>query len=333
MISKSTHLSRITAIGILILLFSSISFTIGFFIGRSNKGIPFVGTKDYIWSIGIYMGNSPFDLTSPKHCDNPVLTASDVSDVPADFVADPFMVHEGDAWYMFFEVLNLHTQHGDIGLASSTNGFKWTYQQIVLDEPFHLSYPCVFEWNEEYYMIPESAEAQEIRLYKATTFPLKWTFIKTLMEGDFIDPSIFYFKDKWWMFAEINPKGSDTLGLYYADNLTGPWLAHPRNPIIVGNANIARPGGRVILFNECVIRFTQDCKPIYGNQVRAFEVTELTTTTYEEREVVTNPILTPTGSGWNAKGMHHLDPHQMENNKWIACVDGFKESLVIGLNY
>jgi len=61
---------------------------------------------------------------------NPVLTASDVTDREATFVADPFLFHEGSTWYMFFEVLsNLGEQ---IGLASSSDGLHWTYQQIVL---------------------------------------------------------------------------------------------------------------------------------------------------------------------------------------------------------
>ena len=182
-------------------------------------------------------------------------------------------------------------------------------------------------------MIPESSEAQELRLYKAIKFPFQWTYVKTLLKGDFVDPSIFYFNNKWWIFAEINPKGNDTLGLYYADNLKGPWFEHQNSPVIVGDANIARPGGRVIILNNRIFRFAQDCKPTYGNQLRAFEIVELTTKTYKEKEVAGNPILKATGVGWNETGMHQIDPHQLSNGKWIACVDGLKSSLVFGLQY
>ncbi len=71
---------------------------------------------------------------------------------------------------------------------------------------------------------------------------------------------------------------------------------------------------------------TQDCHPTYGTQVRAFEITELNTKSYHEREVEnTSPELKGTGTGWNAGGMHHIDPHVAEDGRWIACVDGWKE--------
>lgn len=296
-----------------------------------NKCVPFIGKKD-TWSIGIYVGNSPFNLAPCNDFNNPVLTAKHVTDVPADFVADPFMVKVNNTWHMFFEVLNSKTKKGDIGLAISNDGLSWTYKQIVLNEPFHLSYPYTFKWKNEWYMIPESTEAEdkEIRLYKAIEFPLRWTFVKALLKGRYADSSIFSFNDIWWIFAETNPLGGhDTLSLYYAYDLMGPWYEHPKNPIITRNAHISRPGGRVIMVDGRIIRFAQDDSPIYGNAVRAFEVIDLTTETYKENEVPGNPILKGTGFGWNKKGMHHIDPHQLDSSKWIACVDGFRDSVVL----
>jgi len=275
------------------------------------------------WAIGIYTGKSPFDLTS-ESIKNPVLTRKDVSDVPADFVADPFMIRANGIWYMFFEVLNLQSRRGEIGLASSENGIKWKYQKIVLAEPYHLSYPYVFEWMNEYYMIPESYEANSIRLYKASTFPTEWSFVGNLIgEGFYLDPSLFRYNDKWWLFAETNFNHKyDTLSLYYADDLMGSWQEHPHSPIIKGNARIARPGGRVFVVDGKLIRCTQNCYIDYGTQLQMFEIEELTTTSYSEREIDKNPILTASGSGWNASGMHHIDPHILEDGRWIACVDG-----------
>ena len=135
-----------------------------------------------IWSIGIYTGKSPLNLTPPTSITNPVLTAKDVTDAPADFVADPFMVKEGNTWYMFFEVFNSQSEHGDIGLAVSKDGYHWTYRQIVLDKPFHLSYPYVFLWQNEYYLIPESCQADSIQLYRAEEFPTCWTLVKSLLK-------------------------------------------------------------------------------------------------------------------------------------------------------
>jgi hypothetical protein len=280
----------------------------------------------YLWSIGIYVGESPFKLRSPTHVQNPVLTSRDVTDTAAAFVADPFMVRSDDCWYMFFEVFNPKTYRGEIGLATSKDGWVWQYQQIVLKESFHLSYPYVFAWKGEYYMAPETLDLKAVQLYKAVTFPDKWSPIGRLVEVECADPSIFRFEDRWWMFACSTPHDHDSLRLYFADELTGPWIEHPRSPIVEGNNRIARPAGRVLVLDDKVIRYAQNCFPIYGAQVRAFEICELTPTTYHEKECDLSPILSASGSAWNAIGMHHVDPHQMSDGRWIACVDGLRKN-------
>jgi hypothetical protein len=275
-----------------------------------------------MWSIGIYTGESPLDLTPAPGIVNPVLTRDSVTDVPAKFVADPFMLNVGGVWHMFFEVMNRETGLGQIGLATSETALDWDYQRIVLDEPFHLSYPCVFEWNHEYYMIPETYKPGTVRLYKANDFPGGWSFVSATIELQCADPSIFYFDHRWWMFVCATPHRHDSLRLYFADDLMGPWVEHPASPIVEDNARKARPAGRVLVLADRIIRFTQDCVPTYGNQVRAFEISELTTSRYFETEHPNSPILSPSGPGWNEGGMHHVDAHQLAARNWIACVDG-----------
>lgn len=274
------------------------------------------------WSIGIYTGQSPFRLIPAPGIENPVLSCSDVTDVPAKFLADPFMVRRDGIWYMFFEVLNKETDKGEIGFATSDNGFDWTYQQIVLAEPFHLSYPYIFEYDDEFYMVPETLQAAAVCLYKAKDFPRRWCHVGRLVKGSCADPSILYFEHRWWMFACSTPYQHDTVRLYFADSLMGPWIEHPASPIVQGNKRNARPGGRVLVLNDKIIRFTQDCIPTYGIQLRAFEISELTTGSYAEKENQQSPILCASGNGWNSLGMHHIDPHLLADCQWIACVDG-----------
>lgn len=298
-----------------------------------SRGIPFVAKQDK-WSIGIYLGENPFNFIPPKETMNPVLTANDVTDVPAKFVADPFMLKEGNTWYMFFEVLNSLTKQGDIGLATSNDGLHWTYKKIVLDEPFHLSYPHVFKWDNEYYMIPEAHQTSSVRLYKAINFPTKWAFVKTLFSGtDYLDPTIFHYSDKWWIFTGTNRKKNDTLHLCYSDNIMGTWFEHPDSPVIKGDASKARPGGRVLIFDGRIIRYAQDVTPTYGTQLRAFEIDILTPTSYKEHELDKSPVLKASGIGWNRDGMHNIDSHQIDKDRWIACVDGNRCKLVLKFNH
>jgi hypothetical protein len=281
--------------------------------------------RSQVWSIGIYRGTSAVELAPPEDVSNPVLRCEDITDVPARLIADPFMLRVDPTWYMFFEVLNRRTGKGEIGFATSADAAQWTYHQIVLDEPFHLSYPYVFEWMNDYYMIPETGAAHSVRLYRAARFPDHWTLAGVLLNGmHFVDPSLFRFDGRWWLFAETSPRAThDTLRLYCADDMLGPWCEHPASPIITDNPHIARPAGRIVVDGERVIRYTQDCSPSYGTRVRAFEITTLTAREYCERPASEHPILDASGHGWNGSGMHHVDPHCLGARQWVACVDGW----------
>ena len=283
-------------------------------------------TKTQVWSIGIFTGDSPFTLRQTQTSKNPVLSRASITDVPARFVADPFMIRSGGSWHMFFEVLNSQSSRGEIGLASSQDADVWHYQKIVLREPFHLSYPYVFEWDSQIYMVPESYQANSVRLYRAIDFPVSWSFVGDLLTGDdFEDTCVFRFNDRWWLITDHArpPYWAGTLRLFYSEHLMGPWIEHPKSPVIDGNPHIARPAGRVIVWNDRAIRFTQDCSPVYGSEVRAFEITELTATEFEEEQFGVSSVLQGSGDGWNACGMHHLDPHLAGDGCWIACVDGW----------
>jgi hypothetical protein len=285
------------------------------------------------WSIGIYRGSSPFELSDPPDIQNPVLTAAHVTDVKADFVADPFMIKEGTTWHMFFEVMNSLNGKGEIGLATSNDGCKWNYQSIVLRESFHLSYPLIFKWQGEYYMIPESGAANRIALYKAKTFPDDWEFAATLLEGEFTDHAIFRRHDVWWLFAGSDPRLNDTLRLFHADHLLGPWREHVKSPVVCNNACAARPAGGALVVENKIIRYAQDCSTAYGRNVNAFLINQLSGTDYAESACAGNPILQPGSSAWNRHGMHHVDAHEIIPGQWLACVDGYKRKLIMEAEY
>jgi hypothetical protein len=275
-----------------------------------------------VWSIGIFGGDTLSDLKTIPGAEMPVISAKNVTDVPAQFVADPFMIKADGGWYMFFEVLNVERDKGQIGLATSRNGLQWEYQRIVLSEPFHLSYPYVFSNNGEYFMIPESFEDQAIRLYRADPFPFKWSYVATLLDGPWVDSSIFFFRDRWWVFTNPLRPSNATLELFYADDISGPWRRHAMSPLIINNNRIARGGGRVIMLGDKPVRFAQDCAPFYGTAVRAFDISVLTATSYVERELEFSPILSAGNELWRQRGMHHIDPHFVDG-RWLASVDGW----------
>jgi hypothetical protein len=276
------------------------------------------------WSIGIYGGEELAGLGPLPGTLNPVLTARDVTDAPAAFVADPFMLRRQDGWFMFFEVFRRDTWLGEIGLAVSADARRWSYEGIVLSEPFHLSYPLVLTRGDEVWMVPETDGAGALRLYRARRFPYDWELAGAPLEGRFLDPSLFHWHGRWWMLAETNPEERkwDTLRLYHAGDPSGPWQEHPSSPIVDGIRHSARPAGRVVIRNGRPVRFAQVCEPDYGTAVRAFEILELDETTYRETELPGSPILGPGQEEWNRTGMHHLDAVPLPGGGWLACVDG-----------
>jgi hypothetical protein len=280
-----------------------------------------VTNKAPIWSIGIFSGPK-LSLLEPA-TEMPVLSAEQITDIPAAFVADPFMIRVDNTWHMFFEVMNAQTGRGEIGLAKSVDGVRWDYRQIVLSESFHLSYPYVFEVDGEYFLIPESHEANATKLYRAVSFPTNWEPVKTILEGAWVDSCVFFLNNLWWLFTNPVTPPNQTLELFYGTSITGPWHRHPMSPLVSSNHRIARGGGRLIVLDDRLVRFAQDCFPSYGTSIRAFEITVLNTSAYVERELEGSPILGPGSLSWNHSGMHHIDAH-LTSNGWLACVDGWR---------
>ena len=277
------------------------------------------------WTIGVYTGRSPFQLSPPSGVKNPVLTGAHVTDMPdlnIDTVAHPFLVIAKPRHYMFFTAKDLKANIGGIGLAESANGLDWTFRRTVIREPFVLSDPYVFEWNGEHYMVPESYTQPAVRLYRATAFPDKWEYQQDLLKSDsgehFISPTVLHHRGTWYLFT--SPAGNDTLRLFHAPDLKGPWTEHPSSPIVRNDPDNARPAGRPFMLDGALYRVAQDCAPTYGNQVWAYRITDLSARTYAEVRVET-PLVKASSQGWNSKAMHHVDAHQTGKDQWIAAVD------------
>lgn len=318
-----------------IILLALICFLFGLVLGiyvGMKRGIPFVTQREQ-WTIGIYRSDNPFHFNALQGWINPLFRAENVTDVPAKFVADPFLIKEDKTYNLFFEVYNNDTKQGDLAVATSTNTWTWKYEKLIVDEPFHLSYPYVFKSEGEYYLIPESFEDNSIRLYKADEFPTEWSYVKTLVDGrDYVDNSIIFFNGKWWLFSSVT--SNDTLYLHYADSLTGPWTEHPQSPIVTNDVHKARPSGRLLIYEGKLYRFTMDIDPPVGtHQVMAYEITDITPTSYSERLAQDAPVVMPSGSGWNGQAMHQLDPVQVDSDSWIASVDGFGKYWIFGWQY
>ena len=124
-----------------------------------HSSVSKTGAEGNIWTIGIYTGPSPFQLSAPSNVKNPVLTGADVTDMKdlnVDTVAHPFLLATGSRYYVFFTAKDLKADKGGIGLAESEDGFEWKFRRTVIREQFVLCHPCVFKWGNDYWMVPEA---------------------------------------------------------------------------------------------------------------------------------------------------------------------------------
>ena len=208
---------------------------------------------------------------------------------PADrFWADPFPVTVDDGFLVFVEELPFRTNKGHISVLDLDRNGQLRRVEPVLEKPQHLSYPFVFEWRDEHYMIPETGAARRIELYRATDFPGGWTPEEVLLDDVYaVDATVAEIDGRWWMFANIAPDGTrnyDELHVFHAPSPHGPWQPHRRNPVR-SDARCARPAGRLFWWNGNLYRPSQDCSGQYGAAIAINKVSELTASEYRETTV------------------------------------------------
>lgn len=208
---------------------------------------------------------------------------------PDRFWADPFTIKAGGKYYIFFEdyVNDVGRAHISVVQVDQNGIVSGPAEVLKLD--CHLSYPFVFEWRGDYYMIPETGDKNVVGLYRSASFPFDWKLEHVLLEAKHpLDATVAEVNGTWWMFVNIQEEGVlvnwDELHLYYSDSLFGPWKPHARNPV-VSDVRSARPGGRLFSSNNVVYRPSQDSSMRYGYATVINQITSLSPTEYSEVEV------------------------------------------------
>jgi hypothetical protein len=199
--------------------------------------------------------------------------------------ADPIVVQRGGRRVIFFEELPYRTGKGHISAIEIFANGEPGLARVVLDRPYHLSYPFVFEWNGELYMLPETAQNRTIELYRCEEFPARWTLQKVLLEDiSAFDATLWHQEGRWWLFVNVAEAGaspSEELHLYWSESPLGPWVAHPANPV-VSDARHARSAGPLFMRDGVLFRPSQDCSSAYGNAVSVNRVEVLDPHSYRE---------------------------------------------------
>ena len=233
------------------------------------------------------------------------------------FLADPFVIEHLSENFIFVEDLFYKDNKGRISVIR-VNRENYDFLGVVLEEDFHLSFPFVFKDGEDIYMIPESSENFDIRLYKCIDFPFKWKLEKQLMTAvDAADTMLIKNNNRWFMLTNICGAGigdhQSELHIFYADDFKeNKWM-----PIESGNPVIFDPlqgrNGGLFKHNGILYRVNQiHGQDHFGKNFGINEVVTISKEKYEEKRV---SIIEP-----NFKNSA-ISTHHYSANAKIAVVD------------
>ena len=206
------------------------------------------------------------------------------------FWADPFPIFHEDKYYIFFEEFVYSENKGHISvMVLDNNGNVIETPKEALNLGTHTSYPFIFKWEEDYYLLVENQSSGHIRAYKSVVFPFRWEPDRIIMNNVVAaDPTIFEHSGLWWMFLtlsqDIKLNNWDDLHLYFSESPLGPWKPHPKNPI-KSDARSARPAGKLFRYGGTVYRPSQDCSGTYGRAIVINRVNVMTPYDYNEEQV------------------------------------------------
>ena len=210
-------------------------------------------------------------------------------------IADPFLFKYGEDMYVFFEKVNndrwvnrLNEGTGEIYCSKLTDSdgiLGFSKPILALKETHHISYPFLIQDKDNIYMMPEQRRMGRLELYKCVIFPNEWKIERTLLKGNFVDSTLFYYNDIYWLFTiSTNRKNVEYKEqIYYTDNLaTGDWNLH--STIRVTNKIESRRGaGNIIVKDGKIYRPVQNNKDYYAQGILFLEITKLSITEYEEK--------------------------------------------------
>lgn len=244
------------------------------------------------------------------------------------YFADPFGIAQGDTVTILAEEYPATTNRGKISSFVVRDGAVVRDPTVVLELDGHLSYPYLFRHQGRLYCVPESNELGETTLYEITQFPDRWTKIRTLLRGKYVDPTLIQHDGRWWLFASsMEHEGVTTLYIWHAADLLGEWIPHSGNPVKV-DVCTSRPAGTPFVHQGALYRPAQNCGVTYGGGVALNRVTRLTPEEFDEELVAQ---LEPEAPGPFPLGLHTLsavgERTLIDGKTYLFSMEQFRDVL------
>ncbi len=260
-------------------------------------------------------------LFSSPHPNFPTFNFDEFNPIipPKDrFWADPFVISQDNKHFIFIEEFLYKNKKGHLNCIVLDSQGKMEDSKIILEKPYHLSYPFIFKYHDKWFLVPESAENKTVDLYECIEFPFKWELKRNLLEGfSAYDSTLHFVNDRIWLFCTIqqSEEGSpnDDLHLFSTNNLLeGKWTPHPKNPV-VSDPYTARPAGKIFNHKGMWYRPSQVCIPRYGYALSINRIDQLDEKFYHETTITQN---TP---NWHKQ---LISNHTYNSSNQLTITDG-----------
>lgn len=207
------------------------------------------------------------------------------------WLADPFLYEYEGHHYLFVEQYFEKYNRAGIGVFEIING-KAINNITIIDNPYHMSYPCVFDYKGCHWMIPESSSNQTLDLYKADSFPSKWSHVTTIIQGRrVVDTTVYVRNDTVFLITYEKVSSGWALLVYLLDMET---FVIEKVSEIEYKKNTGRPAGNIFEKDGRLYRPAQNCSEKYGESILIYEITQMTESAYQEKlakEINKNDIL------------------------------------------
>lgn len=204
------------------------------------------------------------------------------------FYADPTLFERNGRTWLFCEEFPFATERGVISVAEIESDGTVGRLVPVLERPYHLSYPFVFEDDGEIWMIPESGESRAVELYRATEFPFKWELDHKLIDDvPGCDATLVRRDGIYTLFLTTPHRMStswDNLRIYQSASLSSSFYPHATGLVTI-DARQSRSAGAFIERGSDLLRPTQDCSDMYGGRIVLSRVDRLSPEAYAQTEV------------------------------------------------
>lgn len=198
------------------------------------------------------------------------------------WLADPFLFEKDGVTYIFYEAFDLVQHKGKIGYSIYNPDGSCTPPRMVLVEPYHLSFPYIFEEDGDIYIMPEGSADFSIKLYKAVDFPNTWEEYKIVNNDIFACDSVYLEKDNKRCILSNRMYHHHPEGTYlscWVKNYLFPVSSFEAigDGIKVSEGDFGiRNAGKPFMIGDDLHRVGQDCRDgIYGKGLVLFKVMSL----------------------------------------------------------